>query len=121
MLEYFPTNYVWNLSTNIALLMGGNYGEIDTICRQLVEVSKAGDDAGTVAFFNAWCGQADRLVELAQEDLHAGRRLSAGASMVGPPFTTSPRSACKAANSSRGGELIVRCSTPSPATSSLPG
>ena len=79
MLEYFPTNYVWNLSTNIALLMGGNYGEIDTICRQLVEASKAGDDAGTVAFFNAWCEQADRLVELAQEDLRAGRRLSAGA------------------------------------------
>ena len=79
MLEFFPTNYVWNLSTNIALLMGGNHGEIDTICRQLVEVSKAGDDAGTVAFFNAWCEQADRLVELAQEDLHAGRRLSAGA------------------------------------------
>ena len=79
MLEYFPTNYVWNLSTNIALLMGGNHGEIDTICRQLVEVSKAGDDAGTVAFFNAWCEQADRLVELAQEDLRAGRRLSAGA------------------------------------------
>jgi dienelactone hydrolase len=79
MLEYFPTNYVWNLSTNIALLMGGNHGEIDTICRQLVEVSKAGDDAGTVAFFNAWCEQADRLVELAEEDLRAGRRLSAGA------------------------------------------
>src|ERR1700733_470296 len=79
MLEYFPTNYVWNLSTNIALLMGGNHGEIDTICRQLVEVSKAGDDAGTVAFFNAWCEQADRLVELAQEDLRAQRRLSAGA------------------------------------------
>ncbi|HWM68896.1 MAG TPA: alpha/beta hydrolase [Steroidobacteraceae bacterium] len=79
MLEFFPTNYVWNLSTNIALLMGGNHGEIDTICRRLVEVSKAGDDAGTVAFFNAWCEQADRLVELAQEDLRAGRRLSAGA------------------------------------------
>ena len=79
MLEFFPTNYVWNLSANIALLMGGNHGEIDTICRQLVEVSKAGDDAGTVAFFNAWCEQADRLVELAQEDLRAGRRLSAGA------------------------------------------
>ncbi len=79
MLEYFPANYVWNLSTNIALLMGGNPGEIDTICRQLVEVSKAGDDAGTVAFFHAWCEQADRLVELAEEDLRAGRRLSAGA------------------------------------------
>ncbi len=79
MLEYFPTNYVWNLSTNIALLMGGNHGEIDTICRQIIEASKSADDAGTVAFFDAWCEQADRLVELAQEDMAAGRRLSAGA------------------------------------------
>ena len=79
MLEYFPSNYVWNLSTNIAMVMGGNIGEVDTICRKLVEVSKAGDDSGTVAFFEAWCEQADRLVELAQEDLARGRRLSAGA------------------------------------------
>jgi fermentation-respiration switch protein FrsA (DUF1100 family) len=79
MLEYFPSNYVWNLSTNIALSMGGNYGEVFDICRRLVEVSKSGDDQGTVAFFAAWCEQADRLVELAHEDLTAGRRLSAGA------------------------------------------
>ena len=79
MLEFFPTNYVWNLSANIALLMGGNHGEIDAICRQLVEASRGGDDAGTKAFFEAWCEQAGRLVELAEEDLSAGRRLSAGA------------------------------------------
>jgi hypothetical protein len=79
MLEYFPTNYVWNLSTNIALLMGGNVGEVDTICRKLIEVSKIGDDSGTVAFFEAWCEQADRLVELAREDAAAGRRRGAGA------------------------------------------
>jgi alpha-beta hydrolase superfamily lysophospholipase len=79
MLEYFPTNYVWNLSTNIALLMGGNIGEVDTICRKLIEVSKKGDDSGTASFFEAWCEQADRLVELALEDLVAGRKLSAGA------------------------------------------
>jgi alpha-beta hydrolase superfamily lysophospholipase len=78
MLEYFPTNYVWNLSTNIALSMGGNYGEVWEICKPLVEISKSGDDAGTVAFFDGWCAQADRLVELAEEDLAAGWRLSAG-------------------------------------------
>src|SRR5882762_11614416 len=72
MLEYFPTNYVWNLSTNIALLMGGNVGEVDTICRKLTDVSKKADDSGTVAFFEAWCEQADRLVELAEEDVAAG-------------------------------------------------
>jgi alpha-beta hydrolase superfamily lysophospholipase len=79
MLEYFPTNYVWNLSTNIALLMGANIGEVDTICRKLADISKSGDDSGTVAFFDAWCEQADRLVELAEEDVRAGRRLSASA------------------------------------------
>src|SRR6188768_3003479 len=79
MLEYFPTNYVWNLSTNLALCMGGNPGEIDTVCRQLVDASSRGDDEGTEAFFNAWCEQADRLVALAGEDLEKGRRLSAGA------------------------------------------
>ena len=79
MLEYFPTNYVWNLSTNIALLMGGNIGEVDTICRKLTEAAKRADDSGTVAFFQAWCEQADRLVELAEEDVAAGRKLSAGA------------------------------------------
>jgi hypothetical protein len=79
MLEYFPTNYVWNLSTNIALLMGGNIGEVDTICRQLIGVSKSGDDSGTVAFFEAWCEQADRLVDLAAEDMAVGCHLSASA------------------------------------------
>jgi len=79
MLEYFPTNYVWNLSTNIALLMGGNIGEVDTVCRQLIGVSKSGDDSGTVAFFEAWCEQADRLVELAAEDMAVGRHFSASA------------------------------------------
>jgi pimeloyl-ACP methyl ester carboxylesterase len=79
MLEYFPTNYVWNLSANIALVMGGNIGEVDTICRKLQAIAKFGDDSGTVAFFEAWCEQADRLVELAHEDEKAGRTLSAGA------------------------------------------
>jgi pimeloyl-ACP methyl ester carboxylesterase len=79
MLEYFPANYVWNLSTNLALCMGGNVGEIDSICRELVDAAKAGDDAGTEAFFKTWCAQADRLVELAREDESRRRMLSAGA------------------------------------------
>lgn len=79
MLEYFPTNYVWNLSANLALCMGANPGEVDRICRTLVHASARGDDEGTETFFKAWCGQADELVALAQEDLAAGHRLSAGA------------------------------------------
>src|SRR6266853_457547 len=73
MLEYFPTNYVWNLSTNIALVMGGNVGEVDAICRKLTDASKIAEDSGTAAFFEAWCEQADRLIELAEEDVAAGR------------------------------------------------
>lgn len=78
MLEYFPTNYVWNLATNLALMMGGNSGEIDVICHKLIDASKRGDDDGTEAFFDAWCAQADMLVELANEDIEKGRLLSAG-------------------------------------------
>jgi len=79
MLELFPSNYVWNLSTNIALAMGGNIGEIDAICRPLREASLRGDDDGTEAFFRAWTGLADRLVGQADADLARGNRLSAGA------------------------------------------
>jgi len=79
MLEYFPTNYVWNLSTNVALMMGGNYGEVDAICRRLAAAAKRGDDAGTTAFFEAWCAQADQLVELAIQDEGAGCKFSAAA------------------------------------------
>ncbi|WP_336650655.1 alpha/beta hydrolase family protein [Kocuria rosea] len=77
MYEYFPTNYVWNLATNIALNTGGHITEIDEICRPLLEVSAGGDDEGTEAFFEAWCARADRLVELAEQDQAAGHDLSA--------------------------------------------
>lgn len=79
MLEYFPTNYVWNLSTNIALAMGGHIGEVDTICRQLLDVAAQGDDDGTEAFFCVWTEKADSLAAQAAADLVAGNRLSAGA------------------------------------------
>lgn len=81
MLEYFPTNYVWNLSANLALAMGANYGEVDAICRELVDASTKAQDGGTEKFFSVWCETADRLVELADEDLSVGRRLSAGAKL----------------------------------------
>lgn len=79
MVEYFPTNYVWNLSVNIALASGGNSGEIDAVCRSLVAASTRSDDGATEAFFLSWCDLGDRLRALAEADLAAGRRLSAGA------------------------------------------
>lgn len=78
MLTYFPTNYVWNLATNISLNTGAHYGEVHKICEQLVEASMRGDDEGSAAFYKAWSAQADVLVELAQEDLAKGHKLSAG-------------------------------------------
>ncbi|MDZ5433261.1 alpha/beta hydrolase [Pseudomonas fluorescens] len=79
MLEYFPTNYVWNLATNISLNTGGHFGEVHNICHRLIEVSKQGDDESSVAFYEAWSEQANTLIELAIEDLAAGHTLSAAA------------------------------------------
>ncbi len=78
MFQYFPTNYVWSLSTMIALTHGGNIGEVDAMCAPLLEAARAGDDPGTLAFYEAWKGGGDRLIALADIDLAKGHRLSAG-------------------------------------------
>jgi dienelactone hydrolase len=78
MFQYFPTNYVWSLSTMIALTHGGSIGEVDAMCAPLREAALAGDDPGTEAFFTAWKGGGDKLVSLADDDLAKGHKLSAG-------------------------------------------
>ena len=78
MFQYFPTNYVWSLSTMIALTHGGNIGEVDAMCKPLLESARGGDDPGTLAFYEAWKGGGDRLIALAEDDLARHRRLSAG-------------------------------------------
>jgi dienelactone hydrolase len=78
MFQYFPTNYVWSLSTMIALNHGGSIGEVDAMCKPLLEAAQAGDDPGTQAFYEAWKCGADNLVTLADEDLGKGYKLSAG-------------------------------------------
>ncbi|HXA36930.1 MAG TPA: alpha/beta fold hydrolase [Steroidobacteraceae bacterium] len=77
MFEYFPDNYVWNLSVDIALESGAQIGEIDEMCRPLREAAARGDDAGTAQFFEKWVALADRLVSLAGEDEAHGRAFSA--------------------------------------------
>jgi hypothetical protein len=72
MYEPFPGNYVWNLSVNICIGMGGAIGEIDSANERVREIAKQGEDAGTEAFFSAWMTMADRVAALADED--AGRR-----------------------------------------------
>lgn len=78
MFKYFPTNYVWNLSVNLAIEMGARMGEIETMCGPLQEAAKAPDAAGTQAFRETWVRMADQLCELAAEDEAKGRTFSAG-------------------------------------------
>src|SRR3954454_6124865 len=78
MFQYFPTNYVWNAAINLAMEMGAKIGEIDDMCKPLVEISKQGDDAGTQAFLQSWVAMGDKLAGLADEDEGQGRLLSAG-------------------------------------------
>jgi dienelactone hydrolase len=78
MFKYFPTNYVWNLSVNLAIEMGARIGEIEAMCAPLQEAAKAPDAAGTKAFRETWVKMADQLCELADEDLARGRQISAG-------------------------------------------
>ena len=78
MFKYFPTNYVWNLSVDLAIEMGARIGEIEAMCAPLQEAAKAPDKAGTQAFRETWVKMADQLCELADEDKARGRMLSAG-------------------------------------------
>ncbi|MYM22678.1 prolyl oligopeptidase family serine peptidase [Duganella sp. FT135W] len=78
MFRYFPTNYVWDLSVNLAIEMGAKMGEIQEMCAPLQEAAKQPDAAGTKAFRATWVSMADKLCELAAEDEAKGRLISAG-------------------------------------------
>jgi dienelactone hydrolase len=76
--RYFPTNYVWNLSVDLAIEMGARIGEIEEMCAPLQEAAKAPDAAGTKAFRETWAKMAEKLCALAKDDEARGRLLSAG-------------------------------------------
>ena len=78
MFRYFPTNYVWNLSVDLAIEMGARIGEVEEMCAPLQEAAKAPDAAGTQAFRASWQAMAEKLCGLAAEDEAHGRLLSAG-------------------------------------------
>ena len=78
MFEPFPGNYVWNLSTNLALMCGGNIGEIDEACRPIREAAARGEDAGTALFFDSWVKVAHQVIANGEVDEAKGRNLSAG-------------------------------------------
>ena len=77
MFRYFPTNYVWDLSINLSIEMGGRLGEIEAMCAPLKEAALTPEDGGTLAFRKVWSEGADNLIDLAQDDLARGRSLSA--------------------------------------------
>ncbi|MGO4004947.1 alpha/beta hydrolase family protein [Pseudomonas fluorescens] len=78
MFRYFPTNYSWNLSVDLALEMGARIGEIEQMCSPLLEASGQPDSVGTQAFRDTWSTMANKLCALALEDEAGGRLLSAG-------------------------------------------
>lgn len=79
--EYFPNNYVWNLSLAIALQSGGEIGELMDMCAPLREAARQGNDSGTASFLTEWVKMADNLVALAAEDEDRGRGYSASAKL----------------------------------------
>jgi hypothetical protein len=78
MFKYFPTNYMWNLSVDLAIEMGAKIGEIEEMCAPLQDAAKQPDAAGTFAFRETWSKMADKLCALAAEDEANGRLISAG-------------------------------------------
>ncbi len=79
MFEPFPGNYIWNLGVNLAMIDGGNHGEIDVACRPIREAAAKGADAGTAQFFESWLVVAEQVLENARADEAAGRKWSAAA------------------------------------------
>ena len=77
MYEPFPGNYVWNLSVNICLNMGGVMGEIDPANDVVRAVASSNPDDGTEAFFAAWGALADRVRALGEVEEAAGHAHSA--------------------------------------------
>jgi len=78
MFKYFPTNYVWNLSVDLAIEMGAKIGEIEEMCAPLQEAACQPDAEGTRAFRATWSTMADKLCGLAEEDERRSRLISAG-------------------------------------------
>ncbi len=78
MFEYFPGNYVWNLSVVATLNSGGLIDEVDRACRPIREAAQRGEDAGTAEFLAAWKAVAQQLEDSAREDIAQGHRRTAG-------------------------------------------
>jgi dienelactone hydrolase len=82
MLAYFPDNYAWSLSVLVAVDAVGTISEIDDAIRHLRQYSNADPSVAGAEWWKAWTGLAARLADLANDDLAAGRTLSAGRKLM---------------------------------------
>src|SRR5450830_319944 len=78
MFRFFPTNYVWDLSINLAIEMGARMGEIQAMCAPLTEAARQPDAAGTTAFRETWVRMANKLNRAATYLITAERLLAHG-------------------------------------------
>lgn len=78
MFDYFPTNYVWNLATNLALGAGGLIGEVNEPCRVLKDAAVRNDDIAQEEWVQAWTRLAGKVENQARTDESAGNLISAG-------------------------------------------
>lgn len=78
MFRYFPDNYGWSLIVLRCLVAGGHFGEIDWICRGLVDASKQPPGGDREAWYHAWRKLAEQVVGYADERLESDHKVSAG-------------------------------------------
>jgi dienelactone hydrolase len=78
MFEYFPGNYVWNLSVVAALNSGGLIDEVDRACRPLRDLAAQGSDAGTRQLMASFTAVVDDLCSQAEAAAAAGHDDAAG-------------------------------------------
>jgi dienelactone hydrolase len=78
MFEYFPGNYVWNLSVVAALNSGGLIDEVDRACRPIRELAAQGSDVGTRQLMASFTAVVDDLEAQARTAEAAGHEDAAG-------------------------------------------
>ena len=74
MFYYFPNNYTWSSAFYLALMAGGQFGEMERCLASLKD-----SEPNAQAWDSAWGAMAQQQEDLAASDLMSGYRRSAGA------------------------------------------
>ena len=74
MFYYFEANYMWSSAVALAMMAGGQLGQIDRFLAPLRKV-----EADTAEWTKAWDSMAEQQKELAAQDLEKGYLQSASA------------------------------------------